>query len=104
MNMNEDGSMSWCPFMDSGSSICPMGVFEHITMVQSVFAGVTKDAIWAASLLIFLALSGASLLFSCERPNIAYRRYFYLLKSYPLIFNKFLLALSNGLIQPKLYA
>ena len=104
MDMSDDGSMSSCPFMDQGMVMCPMSLAKHISIVQGIFNVVPKNTISIISLYLLLAVLA---LFSINRLGIDFnesRRYFYTIPPPSLSFNKLLLALSDGRLQPKLYA
>ena len=104
MNMSDDGSMSACLFIDQGMVMCPMSLAQHIGIVQGIFNVIPKNMISIISPYILLAILA---LFSINKLGIDFnesRRYFYTIPPPSLSFNKILLALSDGKLQPKLYA
>src|SRR3989338_7709961 len=101
MQMDKDGSMSDCPFMNA-TSICQMSFSEHIEVFQNMFSGVQARSILVYIFFIFLIFPFSMIPKGNSPPNTV--RLF--TKEYPRLynFNKILLALSDGIIQPKLYA
>ena len=102
MNMSDDDSRSSCPFMDQGMVMCQMSLAEHIGIVQGIFNVVPKNTIS----IIFFYLLAILALFLGYKLKIDFnesRRYLYTIPP-PLSFNKLLFALSDGRLQPKLYA
>ena len=92
--------MTGCPFMGT-DAICQMGIFEHIGIFQSMFSGVPVRSIFAIILLVFLAVSLS--ITKIKSPPNALK--FLIKESLHLPnFNRILIALSNGRLQPKLYA
>ena len=104
MHMNDDGSMSDCPFMGQ-ASLCQMSVFEHIAKFQSIFT-ITVQKNLIAFLILILTLIFTTivgyLLFTLAPP----KQIVYTTRECHrgVTFNKILLALSDGRLQPKLYA
>ncbi len=101
MQMDKDGNMSDCPFMGM-NAICQMGASEHIGAFQNMFSGVQTRSALVSILFIFLALSSLMIPKGNSPPNMVGL----LIKECPHLynFNKILLALSDGIIQPKIYA
>lgn len=102
ITLDEPGGMSDCPFM-TGHSICPMGILEHITTFQNVF-----KAVFPGTFLYLIILSILSLIyFSNPYLNInSPPKLQFFLRNTASIFipNKLILAISDGRIQPKLFA
>lgn len=100
VHIDDKGNMSDCPFMGM-NAICQMGIFEHIGIFQSMFMGIPAKSILFAIIfaLVFISLvgiRGGGIL--SDKPRL------FIKTSLQLpIFNKILLALSDGIIQPKLY-
>lgn len=103
MVMDESGDTSSCPFMGE-AVICQMGVFEHITIFQSVFRSVPQES----SLILLLSGVLLAVLSLIKKPGLIaqdkFRQFPRTNQSVIATFNKFLLALADGIIQPKLYA
>ena len=103
MQMNDDGSMSDCPFMEQ-ASLCQMSVFEHIAKFQSIFAAAVQNnliAFLAAIIIAIFSIIVGYLLFVPAPPKqLVYASD----QPQGITFNKILLALSDGIIQPKLFA
>lgn len=100
MHMDESGE-SFCPF-DLGNVICKMGVFEHLSMLQAVFRGILTSSPY-----LLLALAFYIFFISAGNPMTGARNPAYLLRykeSETLPASKILRALSDGIIQAKLYA
>ena len=103
MHIDDSGSMSDCPFSDA-MAICSMSFAEHIAIFKGLFAAISSKAVsWA----ILIALSLLIIYFKSDpkiySPSIKLK-YFVKRSFGPFIFNKILIALSDGIIQPKLYA
>ncbi len=103
MHMNDDGSMSGCPFMGQ-ALLCQMSVFEHIAKFQSLFTAVVQNnliAFLAAILItIFTTIIGHLLFTTAPPKQLAYANH----APQGVTFNKILLAISDGIIQPKLFS
>lgn len=101
--MDDNGNMSDCPFTDA-VTLCPMSFSEHIAVFQSTFRAIPYKT--------FLFLILATIFLLTPHPKVGPRDYLsdirlkFFFKDKPelLIFNKLLLALSDGILQPKLYA
>lgn len=103
MTMAKDGATSDCPFMGV-DSICQMGTFEHIATFQNMFSSIYKNT-FVMLLSLFLFATLLSIPVSKLQTVIQIRpSLFFKTNESGLFFNKFLLALSNGTLQPKLYA
>ncbi|MBI2058004.1 MAG: hypothetical protein HYT63_03440 [Candidatus Yanofskybacteria bacterium] len=92
--------MTSCPFMIM-DSICQMGIFEHIRAFQNLFSGVPIKSVLISLLLVFLVVS-FSVLHLGELPDL----FSFSTKENCSLhsFNRILLALSDGRLQPKIYA
>ena|SRR3989338_7892036 len=100
MQMDKDGNMSDCPFMGM-DAICQMDIFEHIGAFQNVFTVIPGKSIL---FVIVLALVLVSLAIKRQSGIPPDNLRFFTRESLRLPnFNKILLALSDGVIQPKLY-
>lgn len=103
MNMDENGNMFDCPFADS-ATICLMDFSEHIATFQGIFRAIPSKIV----LLLILVLAYLLILYSKSIPRIySPPNNLDLVVKNSLeipIFNKLLLAFSDGIIQPKLYA
>lgn len=103
MTMDEgDMAMAGCPFMETGA-LCQMTVSEHLRAWESLFVAVTHPELLLSLLLVFsisvfiaVTLTGPPEFLTAidryrHRPDLA-------------LFKPLLLALSDGIIQPKLYS
>ena len=101
MHTDDMGQTTACPFTAT-SAICQMSVFEHIEAFQNMFSGILIKNIFLSILLILLIVSFSVTLHINGPPNL-FR--FFIKESLSFSnFNKILLALSDGRLQPKLYA
>ena len=99
---DENGSMSGCPFM-TGSSICPMGILEHISTFQSIFNAIfSKTFLYLTVLILSYLIISSSLPININSPP----KFLSILRSNRKRFfsDQFLLAISDGRIQPKLFS
>lgn len=105
MSKNTDGKMAKCPLINSSSSICQMGVLEHISKWQQVLQAIPSSAFFLFALgLLFIARSFYSrAYFLLSPPQRNSPRLYY--KEHPDInlFNSLLLAFSDGILHPKIY-
>ena len=92
---------SYCPFMGS-MAICPMSMSEHLLFIQNIFSSTPRNVSFLVSLLLLaLFIKFVFILDWNQRTSkslIIYNRSQNLTSP-----NKFLLALSDGIVQPKLY-
>lgn len=104
MHADDMGQMTRCPLMGM-DSICRMGIFEHIRTFQNMFSGVLIDNIFSSILLLFLvfSLSTMAAIPMVNSPPLASRLFVKKNLSLP-DFSRILVALSDGRLQPKLYA
>ncbi len=101
MHTDDRGQMSDCPF-SQGQAICQMGIFEHLDRFQAAFTGISAKVLFSFSLLLLLALF---LLSDNQKLLVSKIKIGYLKRRYSIpIFDTFLSALSDGIIQPKFYA
>lgn len=102
MSMDKNGNMSDCPFADT-AAICPMSFAEHIAIFQSNFRAIPSKAtlftILAPAFLAVLYFGAIPRIYSPPAPLKLFAK-----NHLELPINKLLLALSDGIIQPKLYA
>jgi heme/copper-type cytochrome/quinol oxidase subunit 4 len=104
MGMHTDsmGQMSDCPFAQ-GQAICQMGIFEHLNRFQRAFNSIPVKVLSTLSVLLFLAFSPSS---DYQKGLLQKNKLLYLKRArgHISIFNTFLLAISDGIVQPKLFA
>lgn len=101
MQADNQGQMGKCPFM-AMESLCQMGLFEHLRAFRDAFSGIAAKMFLLAVLALFLTI----FLTTAPKIKAALHPFSLFLREnwdHPH-FNKILLALSDGLIQPKLYA
>src|SRR3989344_1512038 len=104
MHTDDMGQMTACPFTVT-SAICHMSVFEHIGTFQNMFLGMPIKIILLSLLLTILVLSFPIASSNNNGPPNAFRFSIRTYYRFPDInFNRLLLALSDGRLQPKLYA
>jgi len=108
MQLDRNNNMSGCPFMLEKTSVCSMGVAEHIAKWQQLFTAVFSKSdglafiilfLFAAVLfIIFVRRSDVSLLARVLSPPIP--------KTEPEVklFNQLVVAFSQGILNPRLYA
>jgi len=103
MHMDDNGNMSNCPFMNS-AAICQMSFSEHIATFQSTFRVIPSKMVFSAMLVLtFLLVTFSTIIPRIYSPPNNLR--LFLKNSLEMPFSsKLLLALSDGIIQPKLYA
>lgn len=101
MHTDDMGNMTDCPFMGM-DAICQMNPFEHITTVQIMFTGIPAKSIGLAILSLILIISFTAIPRINSPPN-RFRFFINEISSLPSP-NRILAALSDGRIQPKLYA
>lgn len=103
MIMDDNGQTSYCPLMDSGT-FCQMNMFEHLAIFQSMFMGISANAF--RILAVFITLTVLIFFNNGLKETERHKLRKILKTSRPglNIYNKLLQALSNGVLQPKLYA
>jgi hypothetical protein len=101
MSIDDMGNMTGCPLMGM-DTICQMGLFEHIGIFQNMFSGIPTKGVLLSILLVFLVVSFVAIPHVNGLPNLfrLSTKESHRLPS----FNIILIALSDGRLQPKLYA
>ena len=101
-HLDETGNMNPCPFMPQDMA-CQMSIVEHISGLQSLFLYIPQFSVIIGFVFtLFLLVSGnrneENLIF--PKQIVSTDLCFRLTKP----FDKLLAALSDGILQPKLYA
>lgn len=103
----KDGQMSGCPFTAGQTAMCQMSATEHIDQWQQAFLGIpTKAGLLA---LVVILLAAVTILFvkpfsQFEKlTKLAARLFSYHKAHFVKIFDPFLLAFSDGILNPKIY-
>ncbi len=107
MSMDKNGKMSNCPFMNNSSSICQMSVGDHIAKWRGLFEASPQ----LNAFFLLLALFTTAIFVKRVRTNLAfappsyvsYKRY----KQNHLdtnLFNNLIVAFSDGILHPQVYA
>ena len=102
----KDGQMSSCPFMASQTSMCQMSVTEHIGQWQQTFLGIptkTNLLMLALLLLAVIAIPFAKTFTQIKQSEPVVRFISYFKDAATKILNPFLLAFSDGILNPKIY-
>lgn len=103
----KDGQMSRCPFMAEPSTMCQMGVVEHIVQWQQAFLGIPSKQNFRALAMVLLAvvIVGFVKPFSRleELTRSAARLFDYYAARSIKVFDKLLSAFSEGILNPKIY-
>lgn len=107
MKHDMQGSMVNCPLMSGSTTLCQMNPLEHITKWQQLFT--TTRQTDAMVLIVALFILGSTILLlkmHSQRSLLQIRLYTYHKRKNPQmqLFNHLLLAFSNGVLHPKLYA
>lgn len=108
MQMDKDGKMIHCPFMDHSASFCQMSLGEHINQWQQMFTIVKEKSLFLFSMSLLILLF--SILFTITLRTYyqlkfqSLRNYLYRHKPEIKLFNRMLLAFSDGIIHSKIYA
>lgn len=107
MQTDEMGNMSNCPLMSSSASLCQIDVTQHISHWQQLFTATVQSS----TLLLLIAPLAACTAFALcrhyinvDQPDVScYRKR---MRDNPQmkVLDHLLLSLSNGILQPKLYA
>lgn len=100
MGTDDMGQMSDCPFINGGA-LCQMSMFEHLISFQQAFTSIPVRIVTIlllVSLILFLADKKTKVFVSNSRSL-----YLESIRNSSSVFNVFLLALSDGIVQPKLY-
>ena len=103
MSMMTDGQghMANCPLMVGTASLCSMNIFEHLSRWQSIFTTLVPT-----SLTLLLALSALSLIILRTGASSRFlfnNKRFILHQIIAGSFNPLRLALSRGILHPKIY-
>ncbi len=104
MMTDKDGNMSKCPLTNGISSICPMNVFEHIGMWQSLFTTIVPVIILFFFALTFLSVS--SLFKNLNNVNSMWNR-FLLYQRQSFTFQPFdylRLVFRKAILNPKVFS
>lgn len=101
MRVDDMGQMSDCPF-SIGEILCQMGSIEHLIRFKQTFASIPMKLLVFA-LFVFLSwfLFGNKVRIFVQNNRLVYLKN---INGLSHIFNNFISALSDGIIQPKLYA
>lgn len=104
MPMGENGMMATCPLMGSPAAICQMNVAEHLSSWRALFAPVPETL--AFILLLVVAGYSASVFYVNARPLLSnlIRSEQRTRNSSLSLFLPLRLALSRGILHPKLYS
>ncbi len=106
MNMDKQGHVTHCPFMNDTATVCPMTFTEHLLRWEEMFTATMQSKAFQSYMFILLV---AVLYLVEQRSNtkqsdsdITYKYYKDRHKDTKL-FNYLILAFSDGIIHPKLY-
>lgn len=108
MQSDLHGTMPGCPFMSAQPTVCQMGVLEHITKWQQLFTAVFPESDMRVSLVLLLLTIVILALFS----RGSHRAFAARALSPPMpkiapeakFFNHLIVAFSEGILHPKIYA
>ncbi|GEM_PF-1802473 len=102
-----DGMMVACPLMSETATLCPMTLMEHLSQWQAMTRAVVPQGLLLLAALLFLVfwiVQPIHRLRLLNPPNsisiFFYRRYQSQIRS----LNRMLLAFSDGILNPKLFA
>lgn len=108
MPINEQGEMSNCPFLNESATVCPMSTADHIAKWQQLFTVTPEKNLLLLSLaLLVLMLVALFPFISKVRNKLPYQRfrnYIYKHKPEIKLFDHLLIAFSQGILNPRLYA
>jgi len=102
--MYKNGKMTNCP-LDNSSSICQMNVGSHIAKWQQMFQAFPSTTVSLFFLLGFFFIAPVFYVgtrFSLAPPT-SHRLKFYQNKQRDILFDKLLLAFSDGILHSKIY-
>ena len=108
MPMDERGKMADCPFTNGSASLCQMRATEHIAQWQQLFTTTPGKNLLSSALALLVAL--LAVLFPViprARNKLLlqkFRNYFYKHKPEIKLFHHLLLAFSQGILHPRIYA
>lgn len=102
-----DGLMSPCPFMAGQTTMCQMNIMEHIAQWQQALLGIPTKANLLALAIVLLVVVITPLVKQFSRLEelikFASRRFADRTKQAVKVFDPFLLAFSDGIINPRIY-
>lgn len=110
MPTNERGMMGDCPFMNHSTSLCQMSAAEHIAQWQQLFALVKTDKfslfLFASLIIAFIVLTFPfAKNYRIKTPPLSrFRLYSSRYRPEIKLFNHLLLAFSQGILNPRIYA
>ncbi len=108
MPLNNHGQMLNCPFMNSLSNFCQMGVTEHINQWRQYFLAIrSKNSLLFFSALLFFFTVMIFSVNKKEYDKLKFRKFYnYIYQYNPEIkfFDYILVAFSRGIVHPKIYA
>ena len=107
MSMDKTGKMTNCPFMNGSSSLCKMGVTDHMSKWLQMFQAVSVSSIFSLFVLglFFIAWSFSQrTYFSLAPPKTISLKLYQKEHSDSNLFNNLLVAFSDGILHPKIYA
>ena len=103
----KDGQMSSCPFTAGQEAMCQMNITEHIAQWQQTFLGIpTKGDFLTLAILLFVValIPFAKHFFQLEKlTKSAARLFTYHKANLVKVFDPFLIAFSDGILNPKIY-
>lgn len=108
MSVDMNGKMINCPFMEDSSSFCQMNIIEHITQWQQSFVFTRERSLFLS--LFALATLFPMVVFLGVKKNAEkvkhqqFRQYLYWHKPEVKLFDSLLLAFSQGILHPQIYA
>ncbi len=107
MSVDMNGKMVNCPFMDGSSSFCQMSVSEHISQWKQFFT-VIREKIYLLYLSFFIFLFYTLFLINNKLydklQSQRSRNYLYRHKPEIKLFDNLVIAFSQGIIHPRIYA
>lgn len=105
MSKDTDGKMANCPLISSSSSICQMGILEHISKWQQMFQAppfTNISILFLLGLFFTATVSYIGKHFSLA-PLLSIKLNYYQKEHPDIGFDKLLLAFSDGILHPKIY-
>ena len=107
MLQDDHGTMSYCPFMDTASSMCQMSIMEHISKWQQLFTFVPRgeSSLFYLAALIILCISPFTRL-ACKDPSLLQLQFSLFLNSRKpeiKLFNHLLISFSQGILNSRIY-
>lgn len=108
MQSDAHGTMYDCPFVSLQTSLCQMGILEHIAKWQQLFTAVFSKSATLTSVLLLLLTLAALATFAREYHNVFFARTLSppIPKSKPgvKLFNYLVVAFAEGILHSKVYA